>query len=98
MLVKLTQTLWQGEKVGFTAWQTRGKTNFDSGPKDPASNKQTLSGYHLTSENNLAPDWKSRLIIGRTTDDSVITSSYGGNFRTEQNQANWFNEFKSLAT
>ncbi|MBL0123802.1 MAG: TonB-dependent receptor [Betaproteobacteria bacterium] len=94
-LVKLTHTLWQGEVVGFTAWQSRGKTNFDSGPTDPASNKQTLSGYHLTSENKFSPDWKSRLIIGRTTDDSVISSTYAGNFKTEQNQANWFNEFKT---
>jgi vitamin B12 transporter len=94
-LVKLTQTLWQGETVGFTAWQSRGKADFDSGPGAPASNKQTLSGYQLTSENNFAPDWKSRLIVGRTTDDSVITSSYPGNFKTEQNQATWFNEFKT---
>ncbi len=94
-LVKLTHTLWQGETVGFTAWQSRGKTSFDSGPTDPASNRQTLSGYHLTSENNLSPNWKSRLIIGRTTDDYVISTTYAGNFKTEQNQANWFNEFKT---
>ena len=94
-LVKLAHTLWQGETVGFTAWQSRGKTDFDSGPGDAASNKQTLTGYQLTSENNFAPDWKSRLIIGRTADDSVITSSFPGNFKTEQNQASWFNEFKT---
>jgi len=94
-LVRLTQTLWQGEMVGFTAWQSRGKADFDSGPGAAATNKQTLSGYQLSSENNFAPDWKSRLIIGRTTDDSVITSSYPGNFKTEQNQASWFNEFKT---
>ncbi|MEO8104086.1 MAG: TonB-dependent receptor, partial [Betaproteobacteria bacterium] len=92
-LVKLTHTLWQGETVGFTAWQTRAKTDFDSGPDGAAMNKQTLSGYQLTSENNFAANWKSRLIVGRTTDDSVIRSSYPGNFRTEQTQASWFNAF-----
>ena len=94
-LVKLTQTLWQGETIGLTAWRSRGKTDFDAGPDVRAVNRQTLSGYQLTSENNFAPDWKSRLIIGRTTDDSVITSNYPGKFRTEQNQASWFNQFKT---
>ena len=96
-LIKLTHTLWQGEVVGFTAWQSRGETDFDGGPGAPASNRQTLSGYQLTSENRFAADWKSRIILGRTTDDSRITSSFPGNFKTEQNQVSWFNEFKTWA-
>ena len=94
-LVKLTQMLWQGETIGFTAWQSRGKTNFDDGPGPAAINQQTLTGYQLTSENNFAADWKSQLIVGRTTDDSVITSSYPGRFKTGQNQASWFNGFRT---
>ncbi len=94
-LVKLTHTMWQGETVGISAWQSRGKTNFDEGPGPAAINEQALSGYQLTSENNFAPDWKSRLVVGQTTDDSVITSSYPGTFKTEQSQATWFNEFKT---
>lgn len=95
-LIKLTHELWQGERVGFTAWQSRGKTDFDAGP-GAASNKQTLSGYQLSSENKFSPEWKSRLVIGQTTDDSKITSSFPGNFKTEQNQVSWFNEFKTWA-
>ena len=94
-LVKLTHALWQGETLGFTAWQSRGKTDFDAGLKHAASNHQTLSAYQVTSENNFSPAWKSRLIVGQTTDDSVITAEYPGTFKTEQNQASWFNEFKT---
>lgn len=93
-LAKLTQTFWQGETVGITAWQSRGKTDFDSGNvPGPVFNKQTLTGYQLTSENTIAPGWKSRLILGQTTDDSVITSNFPGTFKTVQNQFSWFNEF-----
>ena len=94
-LVRLSQTLWQGETLGFTAWQSRGNTDFDAGPTVPASNRQTLSGYHITSENNFTADWKSRLILGRTIDDSAISSSFPGRFKTGQSQASWFNEFKT---
>ncbi len=97
VLVKLTQTLWQGETIGLTAWQSRGKTNFDDGAGSGAAiNRQTLSGYHLTSENSFSAEWKSRLIVGRTIDDSIITSSYPGNFKTGQTQASWFNEFRTV--
>lgn len=93
-LVKLSHTLWQGEVVSFSAWQSRGKADFDSG-SSPASNKQTLSGYSISSENNLGRNWKSRLQIGQTSDKSVVTSSFPGTFNTEQTQAVWFNEFKT---
>ena len=96
-LFKLTQTLWQGETISLTAWQSRGKTNFDDGPapERPPFNKQTLTGYRLSTENNFSPDWKSRLIVGQTTDDSVISATFGGTFKTAQNQATWLNEFKT---
>jgi len=96
-LAKLSQTLWQGETIALTAWQSRGRTDFDDGPLAGAVfNKQTLSGYQLTSENNITSTWKSRLILGQTGDDSVITSSNPGKFKTVQNQASWFNEFKTI--
>lgn len=93
-LVKLSHTLWQGEVVSFSAWQSRGKTDFDSGPS-PASNKQTLSGYSISSENNLGRHWKSRLQIGQTRDKRTDDSNFPGTFNTEQTQAVWFNEFKT---
>ena len=93
-LVKLSHTLWQGETLSLAAWQSRGKTDFDSGPGS-ASNRQTLSGYQLTSENNFASDWQSRLMVGKTHDDSVITSSFGGRIKTTQDQASWLNTFKT---
>ena len=35
----------------------------ETGPDVRAVNKQTLSGYQLTTENNLTPDWKSRRLL-----------------------------------
>ncbi len=96
-LFKLTQTLWQGETITLSAWQSRGKTEFDDGPTSaqPPYNKQTLSGYQLSTENNFSPAWKSRVVFGQTTDDSAIRSSFVGNFKTQQNQASWLNELKT---
>ena len=93
-LIKLSHTLWQGETLSLAAWQSRGKTDFDAGPGS-ASNRQTLSGYQLTSENNFASDWQSRLILGKTHDDSVVTADFGGRIKTTQDQASWLHTFKT---
>ncbi|MCA3040161.1 MAG: TonB-dependent receptor, partial [Rhodocyclaceae bacterium] len=57
---KLTHQLWQGEILSFSAWQSRGKTRFDSGPGNNAESTQTLRGAQLASDNNFADWWKSR--------------------------------------
>ena len=93
-LIKLSHTLWQGETLSLAAWQSRGKADFDAGPGS-ASNRQTLSGYQLTSENNIASDWQSRLAIGKTHDDSVVTADFGGRIKTTQDQASWLHTFKT---
>ena len=90
----ISHTLWQGETISFKAWQSRGVVHFDNGPDDDARNRQTLSGIGVSSENQIMNGWTSRLNVGRTTDDSKITSSFPGTFKTEQNQAVWINEFK----
>lgn len=96
-LLKLQHTLWQGEVISLTAWQSKGRADFDSGSDPGARNAQTLSGAQLVSENRFAPYWKSRLVLGQTRDESVVTSSFPGNFKTRQGQASWFNEFKTWA-
>jgi vitamin B12 transporter len=96
-LLKLQHTLWQGETISLNAWQSKGRADFDAGDSPVARNTQTLSGAQLISENKFAADWKSRLILGQTRDESVVASSYPGNFKTRQGQASWFNEFKTWA-
>ncbi len=95
VLLKLSHTLWQGETISATAWQSVGRTHFDAGADTNPSNKQILSGIQLSSDNELSPGWKSNFRIGQTTDDIRIDSSFPGTFKTEQNQAVWFNEFKT---
>ena len=93
--INISHTLWQGETISLKAWQSRGTVHFDNGPEDDARNRQTLSGIGVNSVNQIMTNWTSRLNIGRTTDDSRVTSSFPGSFKTEQNQAVWINEFKT---
>ena len=96
-MIKLTHQLWQGETVTFNAWQSKGKVRFDSGPGNDALNDQTLTAIQLGSENNFASWWKSRLSIGSTSDDSVVTSNFSGKFKTTQRQTSWQNQLATPA-
>jgi vitamin B12 transporter len=49
ILLKGSYTLWQGEVLSASAWQSQGRTKFDDGPTGNPSNKQTLSGIQLGS-------------------------------------------------
>ncbi len=92
--IRIAQTLWQGETVTLSAWQSRGEANYDSGP-GKAKNTQTLKGAQLISENTLGPNWNSRLSVGRTEDDSFADEPFGGRFATRHEQASWLNTFKT---
>lgn len=92
-LAKISHTLWQGETLTASAWQSRGRTRFDAGPSDNASNTQTLSGVQLASQNQFASFWKSLLRIAQSNDDSSIQSEFGGRFKTTQTQLQWQNDF-----
>lgn len=96
VLLKLSHTLWQGETISATAWQSVGRTQYDAGADNNPSNKQILSGIQLMSENELSPGWKSNIRIGQTTDDICIASSFPGTFKTGQNQAIWLNQFSTV--
>jgi vitamin B12 transporter len=93
ILLKVAHTLWQGEVLTASAWQSQGRTKFDDGPTGNPSNKQTLSGIQLGSENNFASFWKSNLKFGQTIDDIDIQSSFPGRFKSAQNQLVWQNQF-----
>jgi vitamin B12 transporter len=92
-LAKVSHTLWQGEVLSATFWQSQGRTKFDAGPTDNASNRQTLSGAQIISENNFTDFWKSTLRAGQTADKIDIRSEFPGTFRTRQNQLSWQNQF-----
>ncbi|MFN8988359.1 MAG: TonB-dependent receptor domain-containing protein, partial [Burkholderiales bacterium] len=94
---KLTHQLWQGEILSFSAWQSRGKTRFDSGPGNNAESTQTLRGAQLASDNNFADWWKSRLTIGSTSDDSIVASNFPSKFKTTQDQFVWQNQLATPA-
>jgi vitamin B12 transporter len=96
-LLKLSHQLWQGEVVSLTAWQSKGKTRFDSGPGNDALSTQTLTGLQLASENNFTTWWKSRLSIGSTTDESRVASNFPSQFKTTQNQFVWQNQLTTAA-
>ncbi len=93
LLLKVAHTLWQGEVLSLSAWQSVGHTKFDDGPTGDPSNKQTLSGLQLASENNFASFWKSTLRLGQTSDNIIISSSFPDRFKTTQNQLAWQNQF-----
>jgi vitamin B12 transporter len=95
ILLKGSYTLWQGEVLSASAWQSQGRTKFDDGPTGNPSNKQTLSGIQLSSENNFASFWKSNLRFGQTIDDIDIQSEFPGQFKTTQNQLVWQNQFST---
>ncbi len=90
--LKLSHTLWQQETLSFSAWQSSGRTHYDDGPGADAINKQTLSGFSFGSVNHFTPWWKSKLLLGRTVDDSVLDGNFPGTFKTTQNQYSWQNE------
>ncbi len=93
VMLKVSHTLWQGEVLSASAWQSQGRTKFDDGPIGNPSNKQTLTGIQAASENNFASFWKSNLRFGQTIDDIDIQSSFPGQFKTRQNQFVWQNQF-----
>ncbi|MFN5030473.1 MAG: TonB-dependent receptor domain-containing protein [Burkholderiales bacterium] len=94
---KLTHQLWQGEILSFSAWQSRGKTRFDSGPGNNAESTQTLRGVQLASDNNFTDWWKSRLTVGSTSDDSLVASNFPSKFKTTQDQFVWQNQLATSA-
>jgi vitamin B12 transporter len=92
---QVAHTFSNGETLSVSAFQSRGKTHFDSGPDSNDLNRQTLSGYQLTSSNEFSPGWQSHLTLGRGTDSLAIEGAYPSQFETRQDQLTWINEFKN---
>ena len=93
--LRVEQSFRNGETIALSAFQSQGRTRFDSGPDSNDLNRQTLSGYQLVSSNRFANNWASRLTLGRGSDDQRISGAFPSTFKTTQDQATWLNEFKT---
>ena len=90
--LRLSHTLWQGEKVEFDAFTTQSRTYFDAGPGNDR-NEHAVSGMKLSSSNEITPWWSSRIYGGQGRDRLELTGSFPGFIETRQDQAAWINEF-----
>ncbi len=92
-----SQRFWQGETIGVSAFATRGKTHFDSGPATDDVNDQTILGVRVFSASQFMPWWSSRLSFGHGRDELETSGSFPDRFETRQDQASWINEFSTGA-
>jgi vitamin B12 transporter len=100
--VRVSQTLWQGETVEIEAFGTHAHTHFDDGLSDTVDSRdtQTVSGARITSSNQFAPGWASKLSLGQGRDrlisifpDFSTGAATRETLETQQDQASWINEF-----
>jgi vitamin B12 transporter len=88
--VALTHQFNETNRVALDVWQSRGKTDFDSGAGAVrALNDQRLSGLGLRLDLQFMDRWRSQLQLGETTDDIRIQSAFPGSFKTRQQQLSW---------
>jgi vitamin B12 transporter len=97
MNARLSRRLWQGEMVALDAFASRSRTRFDAGlpfegPPQDDRNDQTLSGVRISSSNEFARGWTSRLTLGHARDRLVTRGLYPSEFETRQDQAAWIHE------
>ena len=85
-----------GHTLTARALRSEGTTHFDAGPGSDDVNRQRLSTLALESSNRISDGWRSHLRLARGSDDIAIRGSFAGNFRTDQDQASWQNDFAVL--
>jgi vitamin B12 transporter len=90
--LKLSYKLWQGEVVEVDAFTTQSRTEFDAGPGSDR-NDHAVSGAKISSANEIAPWWTSRISIGQGRDRLEIMGAFPGFLETRQDQGTWINEF-----
>jgi vitamin B12 transporter len=97
--------LKEGHSWGLQYFESKGRNHFDSGYNNYGN--QTLQSYAFTSKNQFTDIWHSTFMLGMGIDDSdsharpvtnIALSSYNPrgvtNYRTEQKQLTWQNDFK----
>ena len=91
---RLAHHFSDAHEIGLTAFQSRGRTQFDAGLATADANRQTLSAFSVYSRNRLASRWTSLLRLGTTRDKSITVGAFPGIFQTDQHQATWQNDFQ----
>lgn len=97
--------LKEGHSWGLQYFESKGRNHYDSGYNNYGN--QTLQSYAFTSKNQFTDIWHSTFKLGMGIDDSdsharpvtnIALSSYNPsgvtNYRTEQKQLTWQNDFK----
>lgn len=88
---KVSQVLWQGEKLTLEGFGSKSRTYFDGGSPADRS-EQRVAGGRITSANTFLRGWKSHLSVGHGRDELRIAGSFPSRFQTRQDQATWLNE------
>jgi vitamin B12 transporter len=96
----LEHEIVQGHSLRAQFFESRGRNHYDRGQNFDNYGNQTLQSYSLASTNQVTDFWLSKLSWGEGIDNSddhfrpTRTNRRGiSNFRTEQRQITWQNEF-----
>lgn len=94
---KLKHHINENHQIGFSAFYTKAKTDYDNNPTGTAQSQQTLSSYALNSQHQLNSVWQAVFQLAQTEDeyrDYQNGRQSNGYFKTIQNQFSWQNNFK----
>lgn len=94
---KVKHQINEDHQIGFSAFYTKAKTDYDNGPIGSAQSQQTLSSYAFNSQHQLNAVWQAVFQLAQTEDeyrDYQNGRQGNGYFRTIQNQFSWQNNFK----
>jgi vitamin B12 transporter len=93
--LRVAQKLWQGEVLALEAFGSRARTRFDSGippnGEDDYSD-QTIGGARITSSDQFASWWTSKLAVGTAVDKLAFHGQFPSVIETRQDQGSWINE------
>jgi len=82
------------QELSARFFRSRLNTQFDAGMGFDDRTITTLSTYAVTSRNQLAPFWMSRVEAGEGDADSLSETGFGpSRFKTRQRQYTWQNDF-----
>lgn len=85
---------WAKEQsLGARYFRNRLNAQFDAGDAFDDRTVTVVEAWQVDSRNRLAANWRSSLVVGRSTDDSTTTTAFGSSpFRTENTQLTWQND------
>ena len=82
-----------GHDLSLRALVSEGTAHFDAGLGTDDVNRQRLATYSLESRDKIFANWTSMLRLARGTDDITTLGGFPGEFRTDQDQLSWQNDF-----